>query len=1380
MSGIKYSNKRVKFERPDRVPPFDIQRLNSKRGLLASLGAKFLRNSRWWLKLLRKFWPTVKVGRVVLLTRADDVQEALLHPNIFAVPFGEDMKGVSGGGEFILGMDNGAVYRAQKSVVLTAFPPDKMAQEVTELTLKSLARVMPMVPAEFDAMQDVLKKVALGLCESYFGLKISDKKKFYESTLAVSSFLFADIGGSKALKELAVTGSDYLIKVIDHSIGVITSESDLSGSPLARLVTSHREDPAKVPLKDIRSIMIGMISGFLPTTILGAGNALNVILNRADARTSIDQAIALGDDDALDLAIVEAMRFNPIQIGPFRVLSKEYTIAEGTKRAKTLPENSLVIPSTLSAMFDEARVPNPDKFDPTRAPQNSMIFGYGIHTCIGAPMARAFSTQVFKAIFSLKGIDKAKGNSGCMDYLGIFPNTQGMRWEGSESYADVEQSMNIVLIPIVNTTRLLELNASLEQLGNVAESEEEGSVAHKLKNAQIIHMVSAFVVPEQEPGSTPYLSVEINGDGGNHKLIDVVAGALQPAIGPLVCDVCDLDNNKPLADHFSRYALESVSPLSRQLGLNFSSTPGHSVKRILKEQQLFDYLADYLKQRPDHRSLNANALQKLEQVREHLTDRGDFGWAFAKVRNRLNESGQGLLRHFLGYFKSPWCLFPILVLLGFVYLNFQILGGVQASVWLNFWRVGAAISMMVIGGVLIFGAALAVIAICLRRLERKDPTQFSVPSQEKYDAITAKENQILQNHMAAVSMIKSSRLRMILLRAVLWYVGVSAAYRHSSDEVSVIDTIHFAKWVKIPKTRQMIFLSNYGGSWESYLEDFITKGASGLTGIWSNTKGFPRTRYLFQCGAKLSEPFKNWARDQQMPTPFWFIAYPNITTAQIRKNALIREGLASINDNRDAEEWCSLFGSSDRPMDNLDVNNIQSMLFNGLGKYLHDCRFLAISFGADSSNTDVKALTKLMLQNVNFGEHFGDEMAVQAAFSYQGLSKMGLKQSSKFANVFQQGMVSSARSRILGDHGDSQPDKWLWGGDSSVDMVLLFYFDKNNSQHNSRCDDIVRDIELIGATLVFEQQAYVKRDDQGRVIENFGFVDGISQPIIKGTRKSYRMQHSDHVVAAGEFVCGYPDERGNIAQAPLIPCEDDLGNCLPLPIHRDDAHHFKEFGFNGSFLVIRQLQQHTDAFNELCQREAKRLKGDYGNNSIDKEWVAAKMIGRWRDGRPLISSPHRDSTGSTDNEFRYRKEDPQGINCPFGSHIRRANPRDSLGDDSQTQINLSNRHRILRRGRSYQRNDGREVGTLFMCVNADIERQFEFVQQTWLQNPNFSKLNKEIDPLFSTGCPMSNQYTMPGMNGGVNLSINKPLLTTRGGGYFFLPGRQALGYLSKL
>jgi deferrochelatase/peroxidase EfeB len=186
-------------------------------------------------------------------------------------------------------------------------------------------------------------------------------------------------------------------------------------------------------------------------------------------------------------------------------------------------------------------------------------------------------------------------------------------------------------------------------------------------------------------------------------------------------------------------------------------------------------------------------------------------------------------------------------------------------------------------------------------------------------------------------------------------------------------------------------------------------------------------------------------------------------------------------------------------------------------------------------------------------------------------------------------------------------------------------------------------------------------------------------------------------------------------------------------------------------------------------------------------------MGRWSDGSSLVRNrlppplpgpvPALDPTRAADNEFLFGQEDPSALACPFGAHIRRANPRDTRFPGSAEEIASVNRHRILRVGRMYGPSfdpaDGKlpehSCGMLFMCLNGDIERQFEFVQKTWLLNPNIHGLEDEVDPIIGRS---SQRFTIPTTTGPISLPPSPGFVTVKGGGYFFLPSRTALRFLA--
>ena len=159
------------------------------------------------------------------------------------------------------------------------------------------------------------------------------------------------------------------------------------------------------------------------------------------------------------------------------------------------------------------------------------------------------------------------------------------------------------------------------------------------------------------------------------------------------------------------------------------------------------------------------------------------------------------------------------------------------------------------------------------------------------------------------------------------------------------------------------------------------------------------------------------------------------------------------------------------------------------------------------------------------------------------------------------------------------------------------------------------------------------------------------------------------------------------------------------------------------------------------------------------------------------SPPPPPPTGapSPDNEFQYGIEDPYGLRCPLGAHIRRANPRDSFDPGSPLQLAISNRHRILRVGRPFMPEDKCDPGLLFMCINADIERQFEFLQQTWLLGSTSMVWKTRSTPWSATADPRFDDRSHS--NGPVRMSGLAKFVTVRGGGYFFIPGKSVLDEL---
>jgi len=155
------------------------------------------------------------------------------------------------------------------------------------------------------------------------------------------------------------------------------------------------------------------------------------------------------------------------------------------------------------------------------------------------------------------------------------------------------------------------------------------------------------------------------------------------------------------------------------------------------------------------------------------------------------------------------------------------------------------------------------------------------------------ENRFFQNQLSNIAVVKSGALRAVLLRGVFYALQLLASTIYNKGKLGQIPTIHFARWVLINDGSDALFLSNFDSSWQSYLGDFIDKASSGLTAVWSNTVGYPRTHNLLSAGSEDADRFKAWARHVQVPTHVWYSAYPGLSIRNINDNTIIRRGLAT-------------------------------------------------------------------------------------------------------------------------------------------------------------------------------------------------------------------------------------------------------------------------------------------------------------------------------------------------------------------------------------------------------------------------------------------------------------------------------------------------------
>ncbi len=444
----------------------------------------------------------------------------------------------------------------------------------------------------------------------------------------------------------------------------------------------------------------------------------------------------------------------------------------------------------------------------------------------------------------------------------------------------------------------------------------------------------------------------------------------------------------------------------------------------------------------------------------------------------------------------------------------------------------------------------------------------------------------------------------------------------------------------------------------------------------------------------------------------------------------------------------------------IDVTDIQGFVLKGYNFPL--ARYLLLELGHP------EAAQKFIAQTVQYlttGERWSAKPAttVNIAFTFNGLAKLELPAPTldSFPVEFQQGM--RARGEILYDTGKNAPEHWdpVWREDRV--HVWLAVNAQNQAALDQRCDLLLQIATQTGGAKLLQAQDACATYVDGHPKEHFGYSDGFGNPDFKGADRKCTPGQGKltengtwEALATGEFLLGYADESGELPVAPI-----------PHLLAR-----------NGTFMVYRKMHQNVAMFRTFLEEQGRLYPGG-------KEKLASKFVGRWRDGTPVEISPDRmdpdlvkDNNHNTD--FTYGK-DLSGLRCPIGAHIRRGNPRDSFGFNGE----LVNRRRIMRRGLPYGKyatenepvNDQDEHGVIFIALNASIFRQFEFVQQQWIEYGNDLHQGNDKDLII-------------GNHGGKGKSVmqgtadpkNPPFICAslpnfvelRGGDYFFMPSLTAL------
>ena len=377
------------------------------------------------------------------------------------------------------------------------------------------------------------------------------------------------------------------------------------------------------------------------------------------------------------------------------------------------------------------------------------------------------------------------------------------------------------------------------------------------------------------------------------------------------------------------------------------------------------------------------------------------------------------------------------------------------------------------------------------------------------------------------------------------------------------------------------------------------------------------------------------------------------------------------------------------------------------------------------------------------------------AISYTGLEALGVPTESlqSFPEAFRVGMA--ARAAELHDEGVNDPTNWTPPfGTGQIHIGVSAFSDSEEKRRRALA--IARDQYegFSGVTVLSTQDFGAQPGD----LNPLGYKDGIDQPAIEGSGEE-PLPGQGPLIKAGEFILGYPGESG-----------------VPLPMPSPDI-----LGRNGTYIGLRKYQTRVGAFNRFLREN--------GRTEEERELVAAKLVGRWRSGAPLTLAPNVDNPAlgadpRRNNDFNYAN-DPHGRQVPFGSHIRRMNPRDT----ELSRLTDVNIHRLIRRGTTYgppydpnavsEADDEVPHGAYFLFISAKAMATMEFLQREWVNDGNFIGAGDERDPIVGLQKKEAT-FTIPRDPVRRRIHGIDTFNVLRGGEYFFMPSLTALSWLGNL
>jgi hypothetical protein len=410
-------------------------------------------------------------------------------------------------------------------------------------------------------------------------------------------------------------------------------------------------------------------------------------------------------------------------------------------------------------------------------------------------------------------------------------------------------------------------------IAQMVEEDVERNPAIPFGQIPSIHF-ARFVVIQSNNGKTDQLAFSTDYDKPlNTHLVQLVKVGKR-GLHELYCRCEGYPKDAQVPDEeIIQYLMKHVVPYEAF----YIGTRGRSVVQIQQEAALREEIEQYLDSQQANGLLESLTPQQIRRnIQQHINSKPEFKQLLA-LGNTMPPNNQRRL------------IFRAVVI---------VVAGIAVLITLGFVHVLIPIAL-----VAVLAGAAAWFLFTLRKKEQTDTFIPPAPDPEKVKQLAAQEDKIVQNQLTHLVTIRPGKFRFNVLKATLGLSDYLARVFFTQGKLLGIPSIHFARWVMIDDKKQLLFFSNFDGSWENYLGDFIDKAAIGLNGVWANTENYPRSKFLFGAGATDEQNFKNWARYQQLPTNLWYSAYKFSTVENINNNTLIRQGLLGEMNDQQVQDW---------------------------------------------------------------------------------------------------------------------------------------------------------------------------------------------------------------------------------------------------------------------------------------------------------------------------------------------------------------------------------------------------------------------------------------------------------------------------------------------